>query len=245
MGHWEDRAFETHPTHFEAFLSCPWLPLPGREELRWEVQDASFNGTDVCVRCACVTGSLGRFPRLGLSSPSLPLPAGKSLGRGGLPHRTHTVLEPASKKPAGAGSPPALSRVTAQAAGLGDPCAKGVPSSLEPPNKKNTDFLQPWLFGSPRRCVTPVCSPKPRSGAPAPSWVHHAATGTYRRHPRRSSQWAEPLQVSITLSTHHPSRQHCIIPSHPTKQAEFSLPGPGCRDADLQDEQIPLTRGVP
>lgn len=44
--------------YFEAFLSCPRLHLPGREELRREVQDASLNGTDVCVRCACVTGSL-------------------------------------------------------------------------------------------------------------------------------------------------------------------------------------------
>lgn len=40
---------------------------------------ASCNGTDVCVRCACVTRLFGRFPRLGLSSPSLPLAAGKSL----------------------------------------------------------------------------------------------------------------------------------------------------------------------
>lgn len=68
------------PMCSEAFLSCPWLHLPGREELRREVQDASCNGTDVCVRCACVTRLLGRFPRLGLSSPSLPLATGKSLG---------------------------------------------------------------------------------------------------------------------------------------------------------------------
>lgn len=59
-------------THFKAFLSCSWLPLPGREELRWEVQDVSGNGTDACVRCVYVTRLPWPLPKAGaeLSLPS-------------------------------------------------------------------------------------------------------------------------------------------------------------------------------
>jgi len=45
----------------------------------------------------------------------------------------------APDSPRGAGSPPAPSHLAAWAAGLGDPCARGVASALRP--LANTDFL--------------------------------------------------------------------------------------------------------
>lgn len=77
-------------------------------------------------------GCLGHFPRLGLSSPYLPLPAGKSLGQSSLADGVMdsipvlavvpTVLHQAAQ---GAGSPPASS-ATSHLTALQWDCAHGM-----------------------------------------------------------------------------------------------------------------------
>lgn len=64
--------------HFKAFLSCSWAPLPGREELRWEVHEVSGMALMCASGVSASPSCLGHLPRLGLSSPHLPLPAGEA-----------------------------------------------------------------------------------------------------------------------------------------------------------------------